>query len=553
MIKQESNIVKKISFLLFLIFFFIGIFTFKDYGISVDEEFQRKVGFYWLNYLLNFTPFEELNNLVALKLKSISDFTLPSIEHNSFYGVIFDLPLAFFEVVFKIDDPKEYFELRHLINFLLFFISSIFFYKLLLNRFANYYIALIGTLFFVLSPRIYGSSFFNNKDLVFLSLLTIALFYCFKSLDKITYKNLLIFSFFSAICTSSRILGILLPLSFVFFYALSFLSKKENINYLVHIIFFCFTYYIFLTMFWPTLWADPIGSFFSSFKYFIYMGGDFNQKVFFNGEFINANFLPNSYIFTWILISTPILYIILFIYGYFEIFKRFVIKFINVKENSTNYDFWNDSGEKKDLFILFNITAIIFFWVTFSVILYTGWRQLYFINIFLIYICAFSIYKIDLNLKSEKKKRVQFGVIAFYLIFILYKMIEYHPYQNLYFNSFFNNHANKKFEIDYWGLSGKNFLEDVLALEKNKSLIKVGVASFLPLERSKNLINKQDRKKIIVVGQDYQNADYLYSNYMSEVDKNYNNKYEIPSNFIKIKDFTLDNIKIYEIYKKKRD
>ena len=30
-----------------------------------------------------------------------------------------------------------------------------------------------------MSPRIYGSSFFNNKDVVFLSLVTIALFYCF--------------------------------------------------------------------------------------------------------------------------------------------------------------------------------------------------------------------------------------------------------------------------------------------------------------------------------------------------------------------------------------
>ena len=550
MIKQENNISKKIAFLLFLIFFFVGILTFKDYGISIDEEFHRSVGFYWLNHLLSFTSFEELNNSVALKLENITGFTLPTAANNPFYGVIFDLPLAFLEVIFKINDPKEYFHLRHLLNFILFFVSSIFFYKLLLNRFLNHNIALIGTLFFVLSPRIYGSSFFNNKDLVFLSLLTIALFFCFKSLEKITYKNLLIFSFFAAICTSSRILGIFIPASFIIFYALSFLSNNNNINYLLHIIFFCITYYLFLIIFWPSLWTNPIENFSSAFKYFIYMAGNFNLKVFFNGEFINTNFLPSNYIFTWILITTPILYIILFVFGYIQIFKRFFYKFINIKTNAPYYDLWRGTNEKKDLFILFNITAIILYWITFYVLLYNGWRQIYFVNIFLVYISTFAFYKISINLKSKNKKQIQFILVVFYLIFVIYKMTIYHPYQNLYFNSFFNKEVHKKFEIDYWGLSGKKFLEDLLILEKNKNLIKIGVASFMPLERSINLLDKKERKKIAIVGQDYQNADYLYSNFISEVDKRYNDKYEIPSNFTKIDDLILDNIRIYEVYKK---
>ena len=472
------------------------------------------------------------------------------MANNPYHGVVFDLPLALIEVVFKIDDSKEYFHLRHLLTFLLFFVSSIFFYKLLLNRFLNYNIALIGTLFFVLSPRIYGHSFFNNKDLVFLSLITIALFFCFKSLEKITYKNLLIFSLFSAICTSSRILGIFLPVSFIIFYALSFLSNYKNINYLVHIIFFCITYYLFLIIFWPALWSNPIENFFSAYEYFVYMGGDFDKKTFFNGEFINVNFVPNNYIFTWILITTPILYIALFIFGYFQIFKRFFIKFINIKINKPYYDLWRGPNEKKDLFILFNITAIILYWITFNVLLYTGWRQIYFINIFLVYISTFAFYKISINLKSKNKKQIQFTLVVFYLIFVVYKMIAYHPYQNLYFNSFFDDEAHKKFEIDYWGLSGKKFLEDVLILEENKSVIKIGVASFLPLYRSTKLLDKKERKKIVIVGQEYQNADYLYSNFISEVDKNSNDKYKIPNNFSKINEFILDNIKVYEVYKK---
>ena len=58
MIIKNNNTSKKVTFLLFSIFFLIGAITFKDYGMSIDEEWQRFSGFYWLNYILSFTPFE---------------------------------------------------------------------------------------------------------------------------------------------------------------------------------------------------------------------------------------------------------------------------------------------------------------------------------------------------------------------------------------------------------------------------------------------------------------------------------------------------------------
>ena len=187
MIEKDKNISKKITFFLFFIFFLVGAFTFKDYGISVDELAHRKAGFYWLDYILKFTPFQGLSDAVTLKLSQIKGLNIASHESAKYYGIAFDLPAAFLEVIFKIDDPKNYFHLKHFLNFTLFFVGSIFFYKLLLNRFSSFNIALIGTLFFVLSPRIYGHSFFNNKDIVFLSLLSISLYYCFKCLEKIDY------------------------------------------------------------------------------------------------------------------------------------------------------------------------------------------------------------------------------------------------------------------------------------------------------------------------------------------------------------------------------
>ena len=268
MTKIDIKTSKRITFLLFLTFFLVGLFTFRDYGISVDEEFHRSSGFYWLNYILSFTNFENFKNLVDIKISEIKGFTLQLPQQHPYYGVIFDLPVAFLEVVLKIDDPKKIFYFKHFLNFLVFFISCIFFYKILKNRFSNYSIPLFGTLFFILSPRIYGSSFFNNKDIIFLSFVTIALYYCFKSFDKACYKNFFIFSIFAALSTSQRILGIFLPTAFVIFFLLSFLSNKKNINDILKIIFFLIFYFIFLILFWPLLWSDPINNFISTFKYF---------------------------------------------------------------------------------------------------------------------------------------------------------------------------------------------------------------------------------------------------------------------------------------------
>ena len=174
----RSNIFfKGLLSIFFLTYFVLGLFIYKDYGITTDEEFQRYSGFYWLNYILSFSPFEGLQLLVDRKLSSIGGFTLPNPEDYPFYGVIFDLPLALIETILKIEDPRQYFLLRHKLNFIIFFISSIYFYKIAENRFKNKSAIFFGVLIYIGSPRIFGDSFFNNKDIIFLSLITISLYY----------------------------------------------------------------------------------------------------------------------------------------------------------------------------------------------------------------------------------------------------------------------------------------------------------------------------------------------------------------------------------------
>ena len=543
--KYIKNITFIIAFALFSLFLFFGIFTFKDYGISIDEEFHRLSGFYWLEYVLKTFGFEEFKEVVNLKT-GYSGFTVPHPENHPYYGIVFDLPLALTEVIFEIKDPRDYFYLRHILNFLIFFISSIYFFKLILNRFKNYDLALIGTLFYVLSPRIYGHSFFNNKDIIFLSICSIALYYCFVAIDKSNYKNLIIFAFFSALSTASRILGIFFPISFIMLILLD--SNQKKIEVIKPLVIFVILYCLFTFLLWPAIWEDTLNNLVLAFKYF--SDAPLGIKTFFNGEYLSVKFLPMHYTLTWIIITTPVLYLILFLFGYTTKFKRTLLKFFKIEKNSNRNDLWSSISEKKDFFIFFNLTGFLFYLTFSGVLLYTGWRQTFFLNIFIIYFAVYGSYLILIKIKKDKKKFF-YLLISTYLFFIIYQISYYHPYQNTYFNTVGNKIFNNKFEADYWGLTGKKALDEIIKKEeKNKKNIKISVAAWYPLERSSALLSKNDREKLLFVGQNYQESDYLFTNFISEVDKNFNNKYDIPSNFKKIESFELHSYNIYEIYKK---
>ena len=78
-------------FFIFLIYFIIGINIYKDYGISFDENINRDNGFVSLKYI-----FEKIGINADLS-KFVVDIPNLSDYKDKAYGVVFDLPLAFFE------------------------------------------------------------------------------------------------------------------------------------------------------------------------------------------------------------------------------------------------------------------------------------------------------------------------------------------------------------------------------------------------------------------------------------------------------------------------
>ena len=544
MLIRSNNFFKILVVTFYLIYLILGFLIYEDFGITTDEEFQRYSGFYWLQYILNFTPFENLKYLVNEKILAIEGFTLPNPKDFPFYGVIFDAPLALLETLFQINDSQSYFFLRHKTNFIVFFIGSVFLYKLLRNRFNKNFLTIFGVLLYITSPRIFGDSFFNNKDIIFLSLVTISIYYYFKLVDNFNYKNILLFGFVAAIATSARIIGIFLPISYLILKLFEALDKKNDFKFWLKILIFLITYFVSLIILWPYLWSDPIVNFFKAFSIFSNYIIDIN--FLFNGDYVSSKNLPITYIPLWILISTPVSTILFFLLGYLLCFRKAISGIFALEKGK---DIWGSKNEEKDFFIFANFTLIVLYLIFSNTVLYNGWRQIYFLHFFIIYFAFFGIKYIFYYSNNFKK----YFLILFFLIISssLFQIYKLHPFQSFYFNSFVTKeNIHQKFEVDYWGLSGKNFFEKLIELNKNDEQIKIAVASWIPLERSKSILNVDNQKKIQTVGQNYDEANFIFFNNTSEVNKNYNKKYEIPKNFEKIDELLINRILVYEIFKK---
>lgn len=546
-LKSDSKLNIYIFFAIYLV---LGILIFKDFGIGIEEHFQRQNGFYWLNHFLSFTNFEEIKLIASKKYQEIltTDPYLPDANFFNFYGIVFDLPLAFIETFFNLESSKIYFEIRHLIIFLIFFLSSIFFYKILNNRFNYFPSVAFGTVMYVISPRIFGDSFYNNKDLLFLSLLVFSIYYAFKLFDKFNYKNLFYFCLFAALSTSSRIFGLYLPFAIIIFLFFEFLSEKISFKvFLSRTSKLLFIYFLFLYFHYPYIWELNIfqlKNWLSSFFYFM------DYRMLFNGEYYHIKYLPRLYLPIWIFLTTPIYIIFIFLFGLFFLSKRLVKRVLNIKNKIIlSNDFWTSNNEKKDLLIILSFFLFFIYVIFFNVFMVSGWRYFYFLNIFIIYIFSFGIYKLRLTTKKKINHKIFILINLIFTISITIDLYRYHPYQSLYFNGFLNSENSKKFQIDTPSLSRADALRFILS-DNDKDQIFVANTSWTPFHNGKDLLNEKDKKRLIFIGQELKQADYIYTNNIYLHDQKLNNKNSIPSNFNKIKEFKIKDIEIYSIYKR---
>ena len=529
-------------FFYFVLFFFVGISISKDYGISIDEPFHRTLGYFW--YIQIFETFnlnpEKIN---FLKDKYQSMYWSKQITNGYLheYGVLFDLVCVGIEELFNIEKNKQAFSLKHNLNFITFFISSIFFYKIIVNRFNKNYFALLITFFYITSPRIFAESFYNPKDIIFMCFCVYALYFCLKSFKEISFRNIFLFSLFSAFATSIRVLGVLFFFLFIFFILLYALEKKEFLkNNYKKIFLYLISYPCFLYMFWPFLWESPFENFIVAFKSFA--NYDWGGEIFYLGDYMKATNLPWHYIPIWIYISMPILIFLFFIIGLINILNKFINNFLNLSNKNS---LWVKNIELMDFIVMSFFFFPLFAIILFNSTLYGGWRHLYFVYPGIIYFVAIGINYFFQIIKKKNYKFIFFTVIAFAVINNFFILVKFHPYQNIFFNSSIERKANKLFEIDYWGLGNVESLEYLQELEEKE--FSIAVASFTPLNYSNLIIDKKNKIEFRDIKE--QNSKYIFSNYIYEMNPNLLKKYKIPENYFKIFSLKRGKIIINEIYK----
>ena len=549
---MKNNLIKQKKSIFLTIFYFfaliLGFIIFKDYGIHIEEKYHRLNGHYWLNYISKIFNLSELQSITEYKISKIYDYTLSQVSYYNKWGVIFDVPVAFLEILLNLEKINEIYYFKHLLSYVVFLTGSFFFFKILELRYKNFYLSFLGLILYLTTPRIFGDSFLY-KDTLFLSIFTITLFFFLKSIINLNYTNLILFSLFSALSFNLKIFTILIPIIFSIILIIQNFFNKKNLFFLNKFLFYLLFFLTFTFIFWPYLWESPIKNFV---ELFTSVRKDLiDVRILYFNEYIQNTLLPSSYLINWLFISSPIFQNLLFILGFVTCGLRIVRRFISIENKMDFHDLWRGEKEKVDFIFFFIFISFLLFFLVLNAPFYNGWRLVYFFNFFVIFFAVNFLFYLQLIFKKRKLYKV-FSISVF-LILISYNsfnLISYHPFQSIYFNNFLNKNIINGFEGDYYGISTKHFFNKILEIDKREK-IKIAVASHTPLQRGLEAFPVNIQKRFKIVGQEYVKADYIYKNNISEVNIALNKKYEIPKNFSKIYEFNIKKLIIYEVYKLK--
>ena len=519
----------KLPIILFVIYFISGLLVYKDYGVSYDEGTERHIGIMNIIHVARQLAPSMASKVIPPDLKNA-----PDMEHyrDRDHGALFAFPMVVLEKGLGIDDELGVYRLWHLSTFLIFALSIIFLYKLLSERFQKQYISLLGCFIYVFSPRFLAESFYNPKDLPLLSLFVIAGYLGFKILKGTNYKYAIGLGLVMGLATALRIVGIFLPLIFGGAIVLKhfFTQEKDLVQKLKMLASMLIVYLLTFYIAFPYLWTNPIGHFIEVFenlsKY------PLNAPVLFEGQYYTAPDLPRYYALIWIVITTPIPFLLLALIGVVVTLKQWITEY----RNPLTYI---------NLFFLGLFVGPILSVVVLDSTLYDGWRHLYFTYAGFVYLATLGIVTIEDFLKGWKPA-VAGGFIGLNVLVVVYLLawiVKNHPYQNVYFNVLAGNHVDKKFEMDYWGTSYKQALDYLKIHSQKGAKVKINgnICASYNLGKS-----EKDALKFV---SDINQADYFITEYRHF---NFNpdfSAYLVPSK--EVFNVEVDGNKVISIYRLK--
>jgi hypothetical protein len=461
---------KYIGFILLAGALIVGLRTYKTYGISWDEADQRNLGLTTYNYLFH------------------GGDSIKYID-NKVYGVVFELPLAAVEKVFNLTDVRDIYLMRHLLTHLFFLLGAFAFFLLIDYLYHNKLLASIGFLLMVVNPLIYAHSFFDSKDVPFLSMFSICFLVTAVAFRKNNVKWYILLGIACGLLTNIRIMGVLLTVCIWVFFVLDYMAAKPDRlarkKILKNLLIFTVTSFGVLLITWPYLYSNPGQNFIDAFKQL--SRWSWEGDVLFWGTVYKSHDLPAYYAISWFSISNPIIYLAL---GFFGIVYC-AIKFL---KNPKQMIF--DKESRNQLLFVFCFVEPLLTILAFHSVIFDAWRHIYFI--YPPFILA-AIFGLDYLFKTKAKWLVCTIVIAS-IGYTGFYMVSNFPHENVYFNEFVKKdpeYLRKNFETDYWGLAFKQSLEYILQDDTAKKIyVKV---SHPPGVNNSWMLKPEDRARLSYV------------------------------------------------------
>ncbi|MHC4166272.1 MAG: glycosyltransferase family 39 protein [Planctomycetota bacterium] len=483
--------------LLLVSYLVIILSTFLDYGITYDEEWHSQYGEYIIRWYTSL--FQDKNALTY--------WTLP------LQGGFFDATARAATYL----SPFGTYESIHLVNALFGLLGVVAVYKLgsfLASPLAGF----LSALFLILTPRFYGHSFNNPKDIPMAVLSTFVVYYLVRAIPYLPRipKGLFLklgvsLGLVLAVRTGAVILIGYIGIVFVLWMVnkhfsdsgpgqRGMASRSDFWALSKTLIVVCLVAYFVMLAWWPAAQVQPIKQPVKS----LLAASNFEHSiaVYFDGATISNKDLPWYYLVKWFLITLPEFYLFALAVGLIGAGATLLLR--RVKFTSLDRD-----RALGVFIILFGIAFPLSYTVILQPTDYDGIRHFLFVVPLLAVVAALSVTEILSRAVPAVIKAIVMILISSSALVTVVDMIQLHPYQYVYFNRMLGKglgNAAKSFETEYWGSSYKEGVEWLVNNygDENKDrkvkvvscLYALSTSYYLPEDRFEYLGTFDDGKEI---------------------------------------------------------
>ena len=469
-LSQTADFLARHSAILVLAVFAVaGAAVFTDYGVALDDTIQRKIGYASYAYILG------------------DEGALIEGHSDRFYGVAFEVPLIVVERLLGLEYPRDIYLSRRAVTHL-FFLAGGFFAWLLAHRlFGSRRIALVAMLLFLLHPRMYAHSFFNTKDLPFLSMFMVSLYLAHRAFRRDTVWGFALCGAGVALLANIRIIGAMLIPAVLVMLALDAVrgaklegrrgARHELANAAAFAAAFAAVFYAA----WPLLWRDPLNL---SDALETMSRHPTLSSTLFRYEYVQWPNVPWDYAPTWILLTTPPAALLLAALGIGRVARLCAARRRAAFENSP---------ARFGLLALACLILPAVFAVALNSNLYNGWRQMYFLYAPLCVLAAFGLRTLaDIPKPSLRDAALALAALALALAAV--RMVQLHPYQNEYFSPLVDKTGlGDRWQMDYWDISYKEALETLLTIQPSGIIAATGEDE---LYKTMRIISEDDKRRL---------------------------------------------------------